>query len=268
MRPQRCAGNVQKNPHAQRKKDKVTFYSPSVVRSSPTPSSTKPEEREFVADSGASMHMLSRKDMNSAELDTVRVSRNSATVTTATGGSANKRGSNSVRQLFRIIRDSTDPRGYASSSIAWKALRTSGQIRHLIYKRRKYTMQHGELRAHRCSGIVNGTSHLVSRGHARSPFAWKTLRKTTDIPVSGPVAKNRTSLKKRQGNTMQHGIRCTDRCPWIVNRLFKFDNKYISNIVKTGFNGRLYVKSSDHTTSKYTQSSSGRPGAQFRKIRG
>ena len=33
-----------------------------------------PEEWEFVVDSGASMHMLSRKDLNSAELETVKVS--------------------------------------------------------------------------------------------------------------------------------------------------------------------------------------------------
>ena len=39
----------------------------------------------FVVDSGASMHMLSRKDLNSAELETGRVSRNPPTVVTASG---------------------------------------------------------------------------------------------------------------------------------------------------------------------------------------
>ena len=29
---------------------------------------SKPEEREFVVDSGASMHMISKKDLNSAEM--------------------------------------------------------------------------------------------------------------------------------------------------------------------------------------------------------
>ena len=51
----------------------------------PAPSFTKPEEREFVVDSGASMHTLSKKDLNSAELDTFRVSRNLTTVLTANG---------------------------------------------------------------------------------------------------------------------------------------------------------------------------------------
>ena len=45
----------------------------------------KQEGREFVADSGASMHMFSKKDLNSAELETMRMSRNPTTVMTANG---------------------------------------------------------------------------------------------------------------------------------------------------------------------------------------
>ena len=48
-------------------------------------STIKPEEREFVVDSGASMHMVSRKDLNKAELETVRISKNPTTVVTANG---------------------------------------------------------------------------------------------------------------------------------------------------------------------------------------
>ena len=44
-----------------------------------------PEEREFVVDSGASMRMVSRKDLNSAELETVRASKSPTTVVTANG---------------------------------------------------------------------------------------------------------------------------------------------------------------------------------------
>ena len=51
----------------------------------PSQSSKKLEEREFVVDSRASMHKLSRKDLNSAELETIRVSRNTTTVITANG---------------------------------------------------------------------------------------------------------------------------------------------------------------------------------------
>ena len=45
----------------------------------------KIEEREFVVDSGASMHMISKKDLNSAELETVTTSRSPTTVITANG---------------------------------------------------------------------------------------------------------------------------------------------------------------------------------------
>ena len=55
------------------------MVSPSAIRNK------KKEEREFVVDSGASMHMLSTKDLNSAELGTVRVSKSPTTVVTANG---------------------------------------------------------------------------------------------------------------------------------------------------------------------------------------
>ena len=51
----------------------------------PAPSVIKPEEREFVVDSVTSMHMLSRKDLNSAELEPVRVSKSPTTVVAASG---------------------------------------------------------------------------------------------------------------------------------------------------------------------------------------
>ena len=48
-------------------------------------STKEPEEREFVVDSGASMHMVSKRDPNSAELDTMMTSRSPTTVTTVNG---------------------------------------------------------------------------------------------------------------------------------------------------------------------------------------
>ena len=38
-----------------------------------------------MVDSGASMHMVCKKDVNSAELETMRISRNPTTVMTANG---------------------------------------------------------------------------------------------------------------------------------------------------------------------------------------
>ena len=42
-------------------KNRIAFFSPSENRCLPAPSNLKPEEREFVVDSGASMHMISKK---------------------------------------------------------------------------------------------------------------------------------------------------------------------------------------------------------------
>ena len=49
--------------------DKTTIYSVIETREMPGLTSKSPEEREFVVDSGASMHMLSKKDLSSGEVE-------------------------------------------------------------------------------------------------------------------------------------------------------------------------------------------------------
>ena len=66
-------------------KGQGTFYSTTEAWVMPAPSSKKPEELEFVVDSGASMHMLSKRDESSGELDSLRKSRIPTTVITANG---------------------------------------------------------------------------------------------------------------------------------------------------------------------------------------
>ena len=66
-----------------REKDKATFHSPSEEWVLPAASTKEPEEREFVVDSGAGMHVVSKRDLSSAELETMRMSRNPTTVMTA-----------------------------------------------------------------------------------------------------------------------------------------------------------------------------------------
>ena len=61
-----------------KEKNKAAFFSPSENRCLPA-STIKPEEREFVVGSGASMHMIDKKDLNSAELETVTTSRSPMT---------------------------------------------------------------------------------------------------------------------------------------------------------------------------------------------
>ena len=64
--------------------DKATFYS-LVEIEAPLLVSTNTEERMFVVDSGASMHMLSKKGLSSDEMDSVRRSRHPTTVVIENG---------------------------------------------------------------------------------------------------------------------------------------------------------------------------------------
>ena len=67
-----------------KKHERATFFSPSENRCLPA-STLKPEEREFVVDSGASMHMISKKDLSDAEMDTLTKSCSPTIVITANG---------------------------------------------------------------------------------------------------------------------------------------------------------------------------------------
>ena len=64
--------------------ERATFFSPSENRCLPA-STLKPEEREFVVDSGASMHMISNKDLSNAEMFTLMKSCSPTIVINANG---------------------------------------------------------------------------------------------------------------------------------------------------------------------------------------
>ena len=64
------------------KGEKAAFFSPSESWCLPAPSNLEPEEREFVVDSWASMHMISKKDLNSVEMNTLTKSCSPTTVIT------------------------------------------------------------------------------------------------------------------------------------------------------------------------------------------
>ena len=68
-----------------KEKDKATFHSPAEEWLLRAASTKQPEEREFVVDPGASMLLVSEKDRSSAELETMRISKNPSTVMTANG---------------------------------------------------------------------------------------------------------------------------------------------------------------------------------------
>ena len=79
-----AARKLAKNILKFQEKHKTTFFSTSENRCLPA-SILQPEEREFVVDSGASMHMISKKDLRDAEMDTLTKSCSPAIVITANG---------------------------------------------------------------------------------------------------------------------------------------------------------------------------------------
>ena len=87
-----------------KEKDKTVFFSPSENMCLPAPSTIKPEESAFVVDSGASMHMISKKDLNSAELETVTTSRSPTTDITANGEvQTHEEATVSVKELEKFL---------------------------------------------------------------------------------------------------------------------------------------------------------------------
>ena len=145
-RQQRCAQskawNLAKSICMFKEKDRATFFSPTKKWVLPSASSRESCEREFVVDSGASMHMVSEKDLDSAELATMKTSRSPTTVMTANCEvRTNKEATIYVKQLdffvkvtlaVLFLRKLCDEHGY---TYHWKAVRihiSSNMARELI----------------------------------------------------------------------------------------------------------------------------------------
>ena len=79
-----AAWKLAKNVFKIKEHQRATFFSSPENRCLPA-STLKPEEREFVVDSGASMHMISKKDLSNAEMDTLTKSCSPTIVITANG---------------------------------------------------------------------------------------------------------------------------------------------------------------------------------------
>ena len=106
-RQQRCARskawNFDKNVYKLKEKDKATRNSPAEEWVLPAASTKEPDEREFVVDCGASMHMVSKNDLSSAELETMRTSRSPTTVMTANGEVQTREATVYVKELDLFV---------------------------------------------------------------------------------------------------------------------------------------------------------------------
>ena len=110
--PAKQRGSWPKSVLKLKEQERATLFSPSEKRCLPA-STLKPEEREFVVDSGASMHMISKKDLSKAEMDTLTKSCSPTTVITANGEVQTHE-----EQTIGYILDNESPREHASSVIA------------------------------------------------------------------------------------------------------------------------------------------------------
>ena len=80
-----CTKKVAPAKQQLKNSDKTTLHTAIEAKVMPAPASTRPDEREFVVDLGASMHMTSKKELSSGEMDTVMRSRTLTVVLTANG---------------------------------------------------------------------------------------------------------------------------------------------------------------------------------------
>ena len=142
-RQQRCARskawNLAKHIYKLTEKDKITFYSPSEKWVLPVASTKEPKERDFVVDPGARVHMVSKKDLNSAELETMWISKNPTSDDGQRRG-ANHRRSDGVCQAIGLVRQSYDSR----SSFLGKICEDHGKTYHWISCQKPHLTKKGQ----------------------------------------------------------------------------------------------------------------------------
>ena len=113
--PAKQRGSWPKNVSKLKEHERATFFSPSENRCLPAPSTLKPEGREFVVDSGASMHMISEKNFSNAEMDTLTKSCSPTIITTANGEVQTHEEATVYVKEMDIFFDYESPRKHASS---------------------------------------------------------------------------------------------------------------------------------------------------------
>ena len=85
MRPKQGMEPCQKHIQAQRERQIYILLARGRMGTPGCVNKRAGGKREFVADSGASMHMVSKRDLDSAEVETMRTSRSPTMVVTANG---------------------------------------------------------------------------------------------------------------------------------------------------------------------------------------
>ena len=167
QRQQRCARgkgwNLAERIDKLKEKDMATFNSPAEEWVVLAASTKEPAERKFMVDSGASTHVVSKKDLNSAELETMRDIENSFDGDDSQRRCANQRRSHGIRQRLGHIRDSYASWRNTRSSVTRKTLRRTrvfsplDQWSKTTYhqKWQEDRLQHSELCTIRCPWFID-----------------------------------------------------------------------------------------------------------------
>ena len=157
-----AAWKLAKNVLKLKEHERATFFSPSESRCLPA-STLKLEEREFVVDSGASMHMISKKDLSDVEMDTLTKSCSPTIVITANGEvQTHKEATVYVKELdiflsMKVLDNTPAVLSLGKlcdeHGILLRVDQRSKTTSH--FKRYSDTMQHVELRSDRGSWFIN-----------------------------------------------------------------------------------------------------------------
>ena len=195
--PAKQRGKLAKNVLNSKEQERATFFSPSDNRCLPA-STLKPEERESVVESGASMHMISKKDLNDAEMDTLTKSCSPTIVISANGEvQTHEEATAYVKELdifltMKVLENTPavlslgklcDENGYSYEWIGGKKPHLSD------------TMQHGELRSYRGSRLVNEFFVRFSSFNFNDTFKAGRLLHRQQHQVIMRLEKERTELK-------------------------------------------------------------------------
>ena len=157
------------NNYKLKENEKATFYSPSEEWAMPTACTTKPEDGEFAVDSGPCVHLVSKGDLNFAELETMRISKKPTTVMTANGEvQTREEATVYVKELDLFVNVMLLQQTPAVLSLeklcedhGYTYHWTSGQKPHLTKKWQTNQLQYIELRTIRCPWSVEEFLYFI-----------------------------------------------------------------------------------------------------------
>ena len=201
-----AAWKLAKNVFKLKEHERAAFFSSPENRCH-LASTLKPEEREFVVDYGASMHMISKKDLSEAEMDTLTKSCSPTIVITANGEvQTQEEAIVYVKELdmfltMKVLENTPaalslgklcDENGYSHEWI-------NGPKPHLIKKRDSDNLQHRELCSYRGSRLVK--FFLWTLSTSRTPMRQESHSSSSSSSSPSSLTVGDLSVREREDVT-------------------------------------------------------------------